>query len=58
MISMQEHDLLQEIQRLKSKLTETDYNLDNLSHPDIVRISQDLDELIVCYQTQKNLKSI
>ncbi|WP_419471051.1 Spo0E family sporulation regulatory protein-aspartic acid phosphatase [Fictibacillus phosphorivorans] len=38
------------MQRLKRNLKETEYNLNNLSVPDLVRISQELDELIICYQ--------
>ncbi|WP_171005628.1 aspartyl-phosphate phosphatase Spo0E family protein [Bacillus sp. E(2018)] len=51
---MQIHDLLQEIQRLKGTLRDTDYNLHNLSDPDLVRISEELDLLILQYQKLKN----
>jgi Spo0E like sporulation regulatory protein len=54
LVGMQLDELLQEIQRLKGTLKDADYNLKNLSEPDLVRISEELDTLIILYQKLQN----
>jgi Spo0E like sporulation regulatory protein len=51
---MQLDELLQEIQRLKETLKDAHYKLNNLSDPDLVRISEELDTLIIHYQKLQN----
>jgi Spo0E like sporulation regulatory protein len=45
--------LLQEINKIKNKLLQLNYTIGHLSDPELVRVSQELDTLIILYQTQK-----